>query len=99
MDQLICASLSHTNYWFEVGMLKVPALCNIYMYCHTCSKSVDQPGKVTNPAHILIDSNSLYTNVLICYELPLLTFAYTHGRLFAFDFEFSYDLLDNNNTE
>ena len=23
--QLICASLSHTHYWFEVGMLKVPA--------------------------------------------------------------------------
>ena len=26
MDQLIYASLSHTHYWFEVGMLKVPAL-------------------------------------------------------------------------
>ena len=25
MDQLIFASLSHTHYWFEVGMLKVPA--------------------------------------------------------------------------
>ena len=25
MDQLICASLSHTYYWYEVGMLKVPA--------------------------------------------------------------------------
>ena len=24
MDQLICASLSHTHYWYEVGMLKVP---------------------------------------------------------------------------
>ena len=24
MDQLICASLSHTHYWCEVGMLKVP---------------------------------------------------------------------------
>ena len=24
MDQLICASLSHTNYWYEVGMLIVP---------------------------------------------------------------------------
>ena len=22
MDQLICASLSHTHYWYEVGMLK-----------------------------------------------------------------------------
>ena len=25
MDQVICASLSHTHYWYEVGMLKVPA--------------------------------------------------------------------------
>ena len=25
MDQLICASLSGTHYWCEVGMLKVPA--------------------------------------------------------------------------
>ena len=23
MDQLICASLSHTHYWYEVGMLKL----------------------------------------------------------------------------
>ena len=26
MDQLIFASLSHTHYWYEVGMLKVPAI-------------------------------------------------------------------------
>ena len=26
MDQLIFASLSHTPYWYEVGMLKVPAI-------------------------------------------------------------------------
>ena len=25
MDQVIFASLSHTHYWYEVGMLKVPA--------------------------------------------------------------------------
>ena len=24
MDQLICASLSYTHYWYEVGMLKIP---------------------------------------------------------------------------
>ena len=24
VDQLICASLPHTHYWYEVGMLKVP---------------------------------------------------------------------------
>ena len=26
MDQLICASLSHTHYWYEVCMLKISAL-------------------------------------------------------------------------
>ena len=26
MDQLICASLSHAHYWYEVAMLKVPAV-------------------------------------------------------------------------
>ena len=26
VDQLIFASLSHTHYWYEVGMLKVPAV-------------------------------------------------------------------------
>ena len=26
MDQLVCASVFHTHYWHEVGMLKVPAV-------------------------------------------------------------------------
>ena len=29
MDHLICASLSHTHYWYEVGMLKVPAISEV----------------------------------------------------------------------
>ena len=33
MDQLIFASLSHTHYWYEVGMLKVPA-CVEYTVSH-----------------------------------------------------------------
>ena len=32
MDQLICASLSHTHYWYGVGMLKVPATYASYWY-------------------------------------------------------------------
>ena len=28
MDQSILASLSHTHYWYGVGMLKVPAVIN-----------------------------------------------------------------------
>ena len=35
MDQLIFASLSHTHYWYEVGMLKVPACLyvNVVFWC------------------------------------------------------------------
>ena len=29
MDQLIHASLSQTHHWYEVGMLKVPAICTV----------------------------------------------------------------------
>ena len=32
MDQFTCASLSHTHYWYEVGMLKVPAYSAINPY-------------------------------------------------------------------
>ena len=33
MDQLICDSLSHIHYWYEVGMLKVPASkCDDHTY-------------------------------------------------------------------
>ena len=46
IGQLMRASLSHTHYWYEVGMLKVPA----GGMGHTCSKSMDQPCKVANPA-------------------------------------------------
>ena len=34
MDQLICASLSHTHYWYEVGMLKVPVLSRRLLLHH-----------------------------------------------------------------
>ena len=43
MDQLIFASLSHTHYWYEVGMLKVPAVhdgiqsCGIKFCTFSCS--------------------------------------------------------------
>ena len=35
MDQLIFASLSHTHYWYEVGMLKVPT-CIMYVCMYVC---------------------------------------------------------------
>ena len=32
MDQLICTSLSHTHYWYEVGMLKVSVSGHKYVF-------------------------------------------------------------------
>ena len=32
MDPLLCASLSHTHYWYEVDMLKVPAIYIIIVH-------------------------------------------------------------------
>ena len=48
MNQLIFASLSHTHYWYEVGMLKVPAVLRfvlvyipgilfIWGHAHSCT--------------------------------------------------------------
>ena len=51
MDQLIFASLSHTHYWYEVGMLKVPAA------------SMDQPGKVASPARGQLNRGNEYSPV------------------------------------
>ena len=36
MDQLIFASLSQTHYWYEVGMLKVPAVVCMYVCMYVC---------------------------------------------------------------
>ena len=38
MDQLICAPLSHTHYWYEVGMLKVPVYCLMVECCITSQR-------------------------------------------------------------
>ena len=50
MDQLICASLPHTHYWYEVGMLKVPAT----MY--NCDY-VNFDGRISGPVDTLIRIN------------------------------------------
>ena len=54
MDRLIFASLSHTHYWYEVGMLKVPA---------DSSKSYNQPGKVDNSARGQLNRENGYLPV------------------------------------
>ena len=45
MDQLIFASLSHTHYWYEVGILK-------YRRCATYTRMI-QSCTVEQPHHIL----------------------------------------------
>ena len=47
MDQLICASLSHTHYWYEVGTWEVPAM-------------TDQSGMVANRARGQLDRENEY---------------------------------------
>ena len=48
MDQLICASLPHTHYWYEVGMLKVPIMCFVFSsHSFWTSSSLDVPAGVT----------------------------------------------------
>ena len=42
MDQLIFASLSHTHFWYEVGMLKVPASANNRVLFYSIHKKGDK---------------------------------------------------------
>ena len=46
MDQLIFASLSHTHYWYEVGMLNVPAVHKICRQNLWKIKLCDWPNKL-----------------------------------------------------
>ena len=38
MDQLICASFSHSHYWYEVGMLKVPGVMGVEVIKCNCQR-------------------------------------------------------------
>ena len=44
MDQELCASLSHTHYWYEVGMLKVPAYADTRLSSSLRFHAMDQSG-------------------------------------------------------
>ena len=46
MDQLICASLSHTHYWYKVGLLKVPYMLSIQGKNRPCPA---RDGRVQTP--------------------------------------------------
>ena len=61
MDQLIFASLSHNHYWYEVGMLKVPALYNyINRHAGTPEKTVKiKQRQYSTPLHMVV--------IIYCY--------------------------------
>ena len=42
MDQLICVSLSHTTYWYEVGELKVPATYSMSTSVHMFIRHIQE---------------------------------------------------------
>ena len=53
MYQLIFASLSHTHYWYEAGMLKVPAVPrynNIQVPCISVTSEHDKPAPTPSTA-------------------------------------------------
>ena len=72
MDQLIFASLSHTHNWYEVGMLKVPAVYNIgekpsvilYTYINLHAGPV-----AANPDNLLIENKVPRAQVRIVQEV------------------------------
>ena len=62
MDQLIFASLSHTHYWYEVGMLKVPAV-----YCFKRSNTLLVTVYMTRMSTICVVVMATYGRTL-CWE-------------------------------
>ena len=90
MDQLRCASLSHTHYWYEVGMLEVPAV-----RLHSWTFAVvpeDMAIHQVSTKHIIVHVFTLYAYMYVapqdescryCYVLcrELLLFSLSLGDL------------------
>ena len=63
MDQLICASLSHTHYWYEMGMLKVPAC----MYVLNCTQMSDPVLSCASHSTLLTPSHWGIVYMYVCF--------------------------------
>ena len=61
MDQVACAFLSHTHYWYEVGMLKVPP-----MYTYIINRHAGTPEKQQKQKQCSTSSNMVVV-ILYCY--------------------------------
>ena len=85
MDQIICASLSHTHYWYEVGMLKVPAVytetetkdtmsLNPSQFCYIVSR-IEWVSALLLYYHIISHQGNIYIYMYILYM-----YIYLKGR-------------------
>ena len=66
IDQLIFVSLSHTHYWYEVGMLKVSAVCE-----NSINQSINQSNNqllyVDAAVHKLLYMHiNSYIDMMLC---------------------------------
>ena len=62
MDHLICASLSHTHYLYEVGMLKVPFVYIMYVSSsHTARVRVNRVRLISNPTRSQLNREHVFS--------------------------------------
>ena len=66
MDQLIFASLSHIHYWYEVGMLKVPAKVQLFKpdSSENVLDSIEVQSTIQISWFLLICANAMYVGPL-----------------------------------
>ena len=90
MDQLIFVSLSHTHCWYEVGMLKVPAVvwgvrysrCPSLWLLFDCCTPFPPPSfysavwRTRCPCPCFVFLSGLSCTTYICIWLPFLPYAY-----------------------
>ena len=68
MDQLIFASLSHTHYWYEVGMLKVPAVYMRIFRVQFRFSQVPRLVKFLDRIYLVQTSAQSNAHAQLCYQ-------------------------------
>ena len=77
MDQLICAPLSHSHYWYEVGMLKVPLRSERVSF----PRGIRRERFRTEANHILIWSSCCQVVQLMLHAPAAMWAALDSGRV------------------
>ena len=63
MNQLIRASLSHTHYWYEVGILKVvPAIYALDTFCMTHAMTINMSTTTTYQKLLGVEKREAHKN-------------------------------------